>query len=191
MQTTITGYEADCIVAPMSLGNVPSSKLEEILLDTFSQPAKALPKAKCQSKKCIQTQEQEKDSAMSTYFNTHDEQKSYLIDRAYSIQSNKDREASVFFGLRDDVRPSTANELVKRIRDGLFVIPSDKGDRTCHAPFEYIRWRDPAKKEDKEGYKTWRKGLDAAHTRVVDAIAVLAPEEALKKVHELEAYPVQ
>jgi len=93
------------------------------------------------------------------------------------------------FGLRDDVKPKDFEEFIQRIKDGKYVAP-EKGD--CSRTDEYcsygIHWRDPAVKEDQDGYDAAMKELKETATKTLDEIAVYAPAEGLKALNKFEKY---
>lgn len=91
------------------------------------------------------------------------------------------------FGLEDDEAPMTLDETIKRIQDGLFVIPDKYKDQKTYGSLSYLRWRDPKAVEDKAGYKAARVTLDAEYSKAERIIKILTPQEGLQAVIDFEA----
>lgn len=91
------------------------------------------------------------------------------------------------FGLEDDEAPMTLDETIKRIQDGLFVIPEKYKDQKTYGSLGYLRWRDPKAVEDKAGYKAARVTLDAEYSKAERIIKILTPQEGLQAVIDFEA----
>lgn len=92
------------------------------------------------------------------------------------------------FGLTDDDKPSTPAEFVKRITDGLYTIDKDDADRMTYSPECYLRWRDPAKVEDKAGFKAAYDQLLVAYEDV-KLKAILSPvADLLQLVEDFKAF---
>lgn len=112
----------------------------------------------------------------------------YLSDRienAYYKANDKARKA---FGLEDDTPPQTAEDFIKRIQDGKFMLNDETKKKNVYEPSRYIRWRDPSVKEDKEGFEADMKEFGALQQDARDAVAVLSPAEALAEVKKLDAW---
>ena len=105
---------------------------------------------------------------------TEKDQRAYLTDRLYSIESNHKDALRKQFGLIDDEAPRTAAEFVKRIADGKYTIDKEKMDKDSFDPARYIRWRDPSVVEDKPGYEAAKLKLADAYRTAKDA-AILSP----------------
>lgn len=163
---TITGCNESIVYLDMNLlGNMPISTQE-----------------------CSSALKEEKENNMSDNLAV---QRRYLENRLYSTWINKIHAAEKKFGLTDEMPPKDPFELVKRIQDGQFVLPvKDEGQEWYGNPTHYIRWRDPAKVEDKEGFKAFRVLLDKQNTLVKDAIFVKEPSEALEALQAWEAETV-
>lgn len=114
-------------------------------------------------------------------------QRSYLDARLSVIRNDMENALKKHFGLMNDEAPETSKDLVKRIQDGKFVLPKDRED--CYAGDAHwsIIWRDPAVKEDQEGYDAAYAKLRAAYKVARDDINILPPEEGLKTLRAFEA----
>lgn len=124
---------------------------------------------------------------------TADKQRDYLIDRLYSTASEKKDEARKAFNIENMAAPEDAIELVKRIKDGLYVVDEDaiksaKKDRWFYAgPFFGLKWRDPAKPADEDGYEKTRDAINAAEQKAQDEIKIFSPEKGLETLRAFEA----
>jgi hypothetical protein len=112
----------------------------------------------------------------------------YLNDRRENLFYSKRADLQKQFGLVDDEAPITANDLVKRIQDGKFVIPTDKGDAQNYEATRFIKWRDPAAKKDQAGYDAAIKQYAVANQDTKDVIAIGTPAEGLAAVKALDAW---
>lgn len=113
--------------------------------------------------------------------------KKHLLDRVTEITSMKTMDLRKTYRTEDDPRPETPNEIVKRIKDGLFIAPSDEDfSRMYVSAYQAIKWRDPAKPADIAGYNEAQKRLTAAETRVEDDIFVLPATDALASLRAFE-----
>lgn len=123
-----------------------------------------------------------KEDPMSSYASatvvneasTEKDQRAYLRSRIRTIRADKNSALFRQFGLTDDEAPTTPGEFAKRIADGQYTIDKENLDKKTYSPAAYIRWRDPAKVEDKAGYEKAYEALTAAYTKAKDA-AVLSP----------------
>jgi hypothetical protein len=117
--------------------------------------------------------------------------KQHLLSRLHDIQFAHWEKLREHFGLKDDMRPQSPEELVKRIQDGKFVIPDhEQEDFDFYSPGDlvhFIKWRDPSKKKNKEGFEVAQKALRDAEKKVEDKIAVYDPEKGLKALEEFES----
>lgn len=125
------------------------------------------------------------------------DQRKYLQRRLEDIYYQKERPLYVTFGLTDDEAPTTPKELKARIADGKFVIiglPKDDEDEDDFDDCYYggwsrlIRWRDPAKKADQDGYDAARKALKAEYQKAMDTIKIDDVKAGLEAVKALEAW---
>lgn len=125
------------------------------------------------------------------------DQRKYLQRRLEDIYIRKERPLYAAFGLTDDVAPSTPKELKARIADGKFTIiglPKDEEDEDDFDDCYYggwsrlIRWRDPAKKADQDGYDAARKALQDEFQKAMDTIKIDDVKAGLEAVKALEAW---
>lgn len=111
------------------------------------------------------------------------DQRRALTSALYSAFRDKVGAAKKQFGLTGDDAPQTMTEMVQRIQDGKFVIPEQYKDHCASTSF--IEWRDPAIKQDKDGYKAARKELDTAYQALELKLAIIPVADGLAAV---EAY---
>lgn len=111
------------------------------------------------------------------------DQRYALTSALYSAFRTKVDAAKKQFGLTGDGTPETLKEMIQRIQDGKFVLPEKYEDQ--YASASYIEWRDPAIKQDKDGYKAARKELDAEHQALNLKLAIIPVADGLAAV---EAY---
>lgn len=109
--------------------------------------------------------------------------KSHLQTRVMHTYWLKDLELQKNFGLMDDDCPTDANEIVARVKAGKYTITEPKEDWQS----AQFRWRDPAAKTDRDGYRAAKKLLDAAQAKALDEIVVLFPEQGLEAFRTFEA----
>lgn len=110
----------------------------------------------------------------------------YLNSRANEIFYATDRQLNKDFYLVDDSTPTTPKEMVTRIESGKYEIIKGYEDKEAYDPIRFIRWRDPSKKADKEGYDKAMVKMTAKYTETKDAIAILPATEALDAVKAFE-----
>lgn len=122
-------------------------------------------------------------------------ERSYLDNRLHMVSQDKTLEMKKTYGLADDDHPSSLKEIVERIQAGKFVLPKKNEDEDpdddryfdlSEALYD-IRWRDPSKEEDKDGYKAAKEIFDKKRTEVKDAIFVKTPAEGLEALKAFEA----
>lgn len=119
---------------------------------------------------------------------TEKDQRRYLRDELYSAYQTAKLALRRKFGLEDDEAPSSIQDAVKRIQDGLFVIPEKyKKAGDSYASMSYLRWRDPKAVEDKVGYEAAKTPLKAAWTKAEREIRIFAPAQGLEAVIAFEA----
>lgn len=119
--------------------------------------------------------------------NPMDDKIYYLQTRVNTIDYTKDQELRKQFGLVDDDAPRSAVEFVKRIQDGKFTL-KDGADKNAYRPSEYIRWRDPSVKEDKDGYVVAENALRKMVQATVDIVNIKSADDGLTAVQALEAW---
>jgi len=111
----------------------------------------------------------------------------FLSGQLYEAYLNAKLALQRKFGLTDDEEPKTLTELVKRIQDGLFVIPEKYKEKPGYNTTLYLRWRDPAAVEDKAGYDAAKADLKKAYNDADRTIRILTPVEGLKALQDFEA----
>lgn len=116
---------------------------------------------------------------------TADNQRRYLLDRLDSIRWNKRHAMEKAFGLEDDDYPQTAEDFLKRIKDGRFKLSEE--NRYCRTFHDRVRWRDPETKEDTEGFEAAKKVMDESVTAAKDQILIMDPKDGLLAMQTFEA----
>jgi len=113
----------------------------------------------------------------------------YLLSRyedtKYKIRADLRKQ----FGLDNDDRPATAKELTDRILSGKYVLPTEKEEELMRQQYycgwsimDAIKWRDPAIKEDKDGFKLAETELDSESLKVHDAVMIKDHDTALAAI---------
>jgi hypothetical protein len=136
---------------------------------------------------------------MNACTNTYSPEKAkfnYLEGRLYNTVSKLDNELRKQFGLVDDEFPTSPKELAERLKAGKYVVRYLHEDGN---PGEYddyinryeplgglIRFRDPAVKEDQDGYSAAREEMLTVKKSVEDTLYIDTPENALKAIQEFE-----
>jgi len=110
----------------------------------------------------------------------------YLLSRYEDTRSKIRFDLRKQFGLDNDDRPNTAKELTDRILSGKYVLPTEKEEELMRNQYycgwsvlDSIKWRDPAIKEDKDGFKLAETELDAESLNVHDAVMIKDHDTAL------------
>lgn len=114
----------------------------------------------------------------------------HLTSRLYQEQETKYDELRRAFGLQDDPYPTSYADFLQRIKDGKYVISEESLKKNPYAGYSYanvIRWRDPALKEDEDGFKAATKKLDAAYRDAEDIIVVFDEKAGLEALKAFEA----
>lgn len=111
----------------------------------------------------------------------------YLNDRLANVGYEKDYSLRKTFGLVNDDAPQSAEDLVKRIQDGKFIL-GDNAKKQNYDPVRYITWRDPSVKKDEAGYEAATKDFRKASKAAQDVVAIGTPSEGLAAIHSLEAW---
>lgn len=119
-------------------------------------------------------------------------QRKYLKDRARDIYSNKSDEIQTAFNIYADSPPHTAEDLVDRIKNGKFTLPTPERLKEIKywSVMEQIDWRDPAKPADQAGADAAQKKLSEAYTVVKDDVMIAPTDKALESVRAFEAQAV-
>lgn len=161
------------------------------ILNTFVAPATCPPsveKAKYLSKYgAMEVKKKEEDMPTCTKSDAMI-QRDYLASELRTVSATKRIDAEKTFGLRDDDRPNTFTQLLARITSGKYTIDDKYKDRNTYGcPTEYIRWRDPAVKEDQAGYDAFVKAVQVAATATERTIKIAEPAAGLDALIAFEA----
>jgi hypothetical protein len=128
------------------------------------------------------------DAQTPAKFDATQQANDHLLERLSAATEDKLDTARHTFGLVDDDRPETAQELIDRITSGKFIVPEDrKNQKTWGYPLEYIRWRDPAIKRDEDGFQKYETSVEVASDDVMDTIIVKGPDAGLDAVNAFKA----
>jgi len=119
--------------------------------------------------------------------NTERDQRRFLSEQLYTAYYTAKTALERKFGLIDDEAPKTLLDTVKRIQDGLFVIPEKYKDEKVYGGLGHLRWRDPKTVEDKDGFEAAKDELKKARNAVERTITILSPAEGLKALQDFEA----
>jgi len=119
----------------------------------------------------------------------------YLLQRASNAKYKIQEDLHKQFGLSDDESPRNPQELVDRITSGKYVLPTEKESELmvnqywpCSPMLAGIKWRDPAVKEDRAGWKAAEKQLETAFNDVHDAVMIKSNDDALAAIKEFETW---
>lgn len=114
--------------------------------------------------------------------------RAHLRDRLRTVKYETQAKLRKDFGLDDDEAPRTPKELAERLASGKFIVKhaNDEKQPSLYSVSSYIRWRDPAVKEDQAGYDKAKEKLSKAYTEAKDVIIVKSPEEGLKALQGFE-----
>jgi hypothetical protein len=166
----------------------------DILEDCPRPRAKALP-VECPLT-CFTKKNKKKGKTMYDYEDTPEfapldaRQKGYLSSRLYEIVEKKESDLRRTFGLKDDEMPRTLADLLERFASGKFTFPENKKDQKFYYAgdiIQYVRWRDPSKKEDQAGFDAAQDRMYAARQLVDDAIQLKSTDEAYAALKDFES----
>ncbi len=127
-------------------------------------------------------------ASISTPATETQDQRKYLAQRLESVYCDKRDPLESEFGLVDDDAPQSLTELKARIADGKFTFREEKDIRPYFYWTEMLRWRDPAKKADQEGFDAAKKALKAERQKALDIIKIDEPKAGLEAIKALEAW---
>lgn len=113
-------------------------------------------------------------------------EKTYLSRRLDNIEYNVQRSLPKKFGLQDNDRPRTPNELISQITSGKYVVAKGREDTKIYDPMDFIRWRDPTTVEDQAGHDAAVAKLHADTQAARDVIVVKDLDSGLKALQDFE-----
>src|SRR6266576_887816 len=137
----------------------------------------------CKSKKDVNPMNYASATLVSQEDTTLRDQRRYLLSELNDSFDKAKTALKRKFGLADDATPTSIEDAVKRIQDGLFIIPKrylEKG--ASYASMAYLRWRDPKTVEDQAGYDAAKAPLKAAYTKAQRELKIFSPEKGLQSV---------
>lgn len=119
----------------------------------------------------------------------------YLSRRLEDVKHDKKHALKEHFNLLDPEAPNTFDEYVKALKDGKYSFRNEAAKERANNPdyfyswgiSDYIIFRDPSVKPDKDGYKAAEKLLDAEYTKTKDVIKVLPADKGLEALNAFEA----
>lgn len=115
--------------------------------------------------------------------------KDYLIHSLNMVMNQKLGELVYEFGIEQKY-PKTVGELRQAYKDGWLKlnIPAEaKDSKRVYSWFDHIRFGDPTKKRDEEGYDAAVKAVQKAASDVKDQIVVMGPEKGLEALNAFKA----
>lgn len=118
-------------------------------------------------------------------------QRKYLEKRLYEVYHDKREPLEAKFGLTDDPYPQDGKDLAQRIKDGKFIIrgvDTDEQIPSYYGTYDLIRWRDPAKKADQEGFDAAKADLKEKRQAALDTIKIDDVKAGLEAVKSLETW---
>ena len=180
---TLKSYD-DVVVTQeiIPLGNCVSTIPADVERKAMEQAKKLLKKY---SKDICVTKEAGKEPDMNTYDDVQNARR-YLIREIDRLSERTHFDLQHKFNLVDDNPPNWGKELVQRILDGKYSIPETRGNDWAY-PYG-IRWHDPSKKEDKEGFNTAWDSFTTAEQKATDTANVLTAAEGLAALDDLREY---
>jgi len=117
----------------------------------------------------------------------------YLRSRLSKAYYAKVEDLRPAFGLEDDTPPKNPKEVIERITSGMYVLPKENveydGDslEEWYRPWDAIRWRDPAKKKDRDGYDLALKTLAKDRDAVMDIVMTQDSKAGLEALQKFES----
>lgn len=119
----------------------------------------------------------------------------YFVQQARDAMYKKEEELRKKFGLVDDEFPRTANEVIKRIKDGNIVVDPMLGDQPSCCPLDCIRFRDPKLEPNYTGYDAASEKLVKLYSSVERQIVASSTpadiKDAISRVEEIENFQAQ
>lgn len=107
-----------------------------------------------------------------------DDKREYILQRLEVVRDNKWRDARTQFFM-DEQPPKTVEELIRRIQDEKFTLPTDeeilrKENDGYYLPSSIIIWRDPSTPPKVEEYKVAVAKIDVDYLTAKDKIMALS-----------------
>lgn len=115
------------------------------------------------------------------------DQRKYLERRLQEVYSDKREGLEATFGLFDDDCPTSVTDLAERLKEGKYTLRTGDKYQFWHWT-DLIQWRDPAKKQDHDGFKAALEELKALKQKSLDIIKIEDPKAGLDAVKALEAW---
>jgi hypothetical protein len=140
-----------------------------------------------------------KENDMNLYGNDQalkTNQLNVLANELRSAYYTKTEDLRTDFNMKDDEPPKTPGEFKDRVSKGLVTFRSSGNDLKDDQKFPYgdfsetVRWRDPSKPKDSEGYEKATGKLSSKLKDYTTKVLVLQnPEDGLKLLEEFKALP--
>lgn len=112
----------------------------------------------------------------------------HVLRRADTAYREKGTELEKHYGLRGDDPPPSWEELLKRIKDGKFVIEEKHAKMHTYDPMCYVQWRDPKIVEDKAGLDKSMEKLTKLLAETKDAIIVKSAADGLEMIEKIQNF---
>lgn len=110
---------------------------------------------------------------------------SHVLRRADLAYREKESELEKNYGLRGEASPPSWEELLKRIKDGKFVIEEKHAKMHTYDPLCYVQWRDPKIVEDQDGFSKSMEKLNKLLAETKDAIIVKSAADGLEMIEKI------
>jgi hypothetical protein len=183
--------------------NIPSVSGDKVKYCTLADLAPCLPQPACPSTAgYLERKRAQKEKEMQTIqlnptikadlsskpFDPTAVARQHLEMRLSEYACEKRNDLEKAYGLIDNPRPDTAQQLIDYITKGQYIVPEDKKNaRTWGVPTEWFRWRDPSIKEDRDGFEKASDALYEARDAAEDTIIVKGPDAGLDAVNAFKA----
>jgi len=112
----------------------------------------------------------------------------HVLRRADNAFRDKESELELHYGLRVEASPKSWEELLKRIKDGKFVIEEKHAKMNTYDPMAYVQWRDPKIVEDQAGFDKSMEKLRKLLAETKDAIIVKSAADGLEMVEKIVSF---
>jgi hypothetical protein len=116
-----------------------------------------------------------------------EKQRRYLFDELSRALFKIDARLEKEFHIIDDEPPRTQEELIQRIKDGMWEPEGNKEADGATFSEAWIRWRNPKHKPDKAGYRKARLASKDKFKDIERIIAIKSPDEGLAALIDYEA----
>lgn len=140
---------------------------------------------------------QEKETTMAygdlTTTNLETQQRNYLKRRLDEVFYTKKADLRTKFNIDFNASPKTKDELQRKLTAGEFELKTNYFDADGKPNYCYgsmldaVRWIDPARKEDRDGYDAAKEALNKVFTAAKDVAMMKSLDDGLKALQDFEA----